>query len=177
MVESILIGILVSSGIVILDQASKFFMMWYLGNNGGTVGIIDNFFSFDLTFNTGASFSLFAGRFWLLMLVTVVATIIFIFMAKYARFERGAKWYFFGIYFMIGGMIGNFIDRAFATDRGLIFGVMADKHGVCDFIHFHFFPAIFNIADCFLCIGVVLVLIDLIFFERKRNKDGKFQSE
>jgi len=117
-----------------------------------------------------------SGKFWLLMLITLLATGIFVYLAKYAKIKENPV-YFFGIYFMIGGMLGNFVDRAFATDKTAYFtGINAVEHGVCDFIAFDFFPAVFNVADIFLCVGVALVIIDLLFFERRRVTDGNFSS-
>lgn len=178
MVMSILIGLMIISGVVILDQVSKLLMIYLLADKAGqAISVIGDFFKFKLTFNTGAAWGMFEGKFWLLMTVTAIATIIFIFFAKYADFRK-AKTYSIGIYFMIGGMIGNFVDRVFATEKSFLFtNLEAPAHGVTDFISFNFFPAIFNIADSFLCIGVALVLIDIIFFERKRNQDAKFSSE
>ena len=173
MVTSILIGIIVVCGAVVLDQISKILMMYYLsGMPAYTKELIPSFLSLKLTFNTGASFSMFSGRFWLLMLITLVATFIFIYMAKYAKIKKNPV-YFFGIYSMIGGMLGNFVDRAFASDKTAYFhSINAVNHGVCDFIAFDFFPAVFNVADIFLTIGVILVIIDLIFLERKRELHG-----
>lgn len=178
MVASILIGIIVASCVFILDQGSKLLMIYLLADKpNNTITLIDNFLDLKLVFNTGASFSLFAGKFWLLMTITVIATLLFIYFARYADFRK-AKTYSLGIYFMIGGMLGNFIDRAFAIDRSSLFTALnAPAHGVTDFIAFDFFPAVFNIADSFLTVGVVLVLIDIIFLERKRRKNDGFTSE
>ena len=63
---------------------------------------------------------------------------------------------------MIGGMIGNFIDRVFRFGQGVV-----------DFLSFTFFGwdfAVFNMADTFLVIGVICVIIDLLFFDGKRDK-------
>lgn len=64
-----------------------------------------------------------------------------------------------GLALVLGGAIGNLIDRLL--------------HGkVIDFIHVHYadvwhYP-IFNIADMGICIGVALIIIDMIFLEKKR---------
>ena len=58
---------------------------------------------------------------------------------------------------MFGGTIGNAIDRAFLGD-GFFNG------GVRDFISVKGF-AIFNIADCFLVVGIIMVCIALLFLD------------
>ena len=67
---------------------------------------------------------------------------------------------------MIGGMIGNFIDRVFNYGKGVV-----------DFLAFTFFKtydfAVFNMADTFLVIGVICIMIDILFFEAKREKKVK----
>lgn len=168
---SVLCGIIIVSLIVLLDQLSKLMaMVFLLDRVGQTIEIIPGFFRFSLSFNNGAAFSSFSGQFIVLMAMTVVATILFCYMARFANFKK-APWYSTGIYFMIGGMLGNFIDRAFSTER-----MYAPKHSVVDFLSFTFFGkydfAIFNIADSFLVVGAILVVIDLLFFERKRSKVG-----
>lgn len=66
----------------------------------------------------------------------------------------------FGLALVLGGAVGNLIDRLL--------------HGhVIDFIHVHYadvwhYP-IFNIADIGISIGVVLIVIDMLFLEKKRE--------
>ena len=68
---------------------------------------------------------------------------------------------------IVGGALGNMYDRFF-TVGGI-------RKGVVDFISFHFgsyeFP-VFNIADSVLVIGVILLMVDLLFFEEKRSKNA-----
>ena len=100
--------------------------------------------------------------------MTAIATVIFIYIARKADFKK-APFYSIGIYMMIGGMIGNFIDRVFY-----------ENHAVIDFLSFTFFGwdfAIFNIADSFLVVGTILFCIDIAFFEPKRNEALKESEE
>jgi signal peptidase II len=121
-----------------------------------------------LVFNDGAAFSSFEGKFGLLMGVTGIATLVFIIMALSAKFDHN-PFYAWGIYLMIGGMLGNFIDR-----------VMFSNHEVIDFLSFTFWGwelATFNIADSCLVIGVICVCIDMLICEGRRNKKLKMQGE
>ena len=80
---TLLIGLGIVLFAVLLDQGSKQLMLHILSDlPNQTIEVIPNFFRFALRFNTGAAFSSFDGDFWLLMGMTVVATIIFIFIAK-----------------------------------------------------------------------------------------------
>ena len=140
-------------------------MVSILVEEGNFIVVIPEFFKLKLHYNTGAAFSSFDGNFPFLMIMTAVATIVFIYMAKYADF-KSKKFYSWGIYLMIGGMIGNFIDRVFNYGEGVV-----------DFLAFTFFKtydfAVFNMADTFLVIGVICIMIDILFFEAKREKKVK----
>ena len=164
MKKTIIIGLIIIVSTVLIDQLSKLLMVSLLVKEGNSIGVIDNFFKFQLYYNKGAAFSSFEGNFPFLMGMTAIATIVFIIMARWTDFSS-KKFYSWGVYLMIGGMIGNFIDRVFNRDLGVV-----------DFLSFTFFDwnfAVFNLADSFLVIGVICIIIDLIFFDGKREKARK----
>ena len=165
MKKSIIIGLIIIVCTVLIDQISKALMVTLLVEEGNFIVVIPEFFKLKLHYNTGAAFSSFDGNFPFLMIMTAIATVVFVFMAKYADFDT-KKFYSWGIYLMIGGMIGNFIDRVFNYGKGVV-----------DFLAFTFFKtydfAVFNIADSFLVVGVICVMIDILFFEPKREKKTK----
>ena len=157
---TLLIGLLIIFWTVVIDQASKIVMENILTTKG-TIVVIEDFFKLQLHYNTGAAFSSFDGNFVFLMLMTLVATMVFIVMALMSDFKT-KLFYTIGVFLMIGGMIGNFIDRVFRFGQGVV-----------DFLSFTFFGwdfAVFNMADTFLVIGVICVIIDLLFFDGKREK-------
>ena len=161
MKKNIIYGLIIIVVSILLDQITKVIMLSELQTEGEFMVVIPDFFKFLLVFNDGAAFSILEGKFGLLMAMTAIATIVFIFMAGSAKFDEN-PFYSFGIYLMIGGMLGNFIDRVFRPD-----------HKVVDFLSFTFFGnpfATFNIADCCLVIGVILVCVDLLIFEPIRKK-------
>ena len=165
MKKTIVIGLIIVVLAVLVDQISKLCMVALLVEEGKFIVIIPDFFKLQLHYNTGAAFSSFEGNFPFLMVMTVIATIVFIIMAKWADFKT-KKFYSWGVYLMIGGMIGNFIDRVFNNGKGVV-----------DFLSFTFFKtydfAVFNIADSFLVVGVICVMIDLIICEPIREKKKK----
>ena len=97
---------------------------------------------------------MFSDNRWVFLAISLVAIIALpIFLYKY----RKAPFLFgFSLSLIIGGAVGNMIDRLFA-----------EGGGVTDFIEFAFmdFP-IFNVADIFVCIGAVLLFIYLAFLDK-----------
>ena len=117
---------------------------------------------FHLTYvqNTGAAFSSFQGMQWLFVVVFVAFTagIIWEFSKKRLPFTTLERWCLAAIY---AGGLGNMIDR-------VRFGYVVDMIAV-DFIDF----PVFNVADCFVTCGCILLLVHLTFFNRKFWKEDK----
>ena len=106
--------------------------------------------------NKGAAFGILQDHRWVFMLISTVAIIALIFYL--VKFSPKNKWLGIGLSFIVGGGIGNMIDR---TLMGY----------VVDFIDFRLINfAIFNIADSFVCVGAVLVLIYVFFFSEENTK-------
>lgn len=116
--------------------------------------VINNFFSFTLCYNTGGAWSLFSGNVAILAIISVIALGLVI----YTMTQSKTKFYKYSCAVFIGGLVGNLYDR-------VVFGKVID---FLDFIIFGYDFPIFNIADCFICIGVVLMMIAIIR-EEKNN--------
>lgn len=140
---------LVSGIIVVLDQLSKWAVMTIVMDPPRNIPLTD-FLNIILTRNYGVSFSLFYDKGdltkWLLI---GLSSFITLFLAGWL-FQLKSFMARIGIAMIIGGAIGNIIDRA-------LYG------GVTDFIDFHYagihFPA-FNVADSAITIGVALFVFD-----------------
>ena len=129
---------------VILDQVSK----WLCTRLTGSVTLIPGVLALTYMENTGMAFSLFSGRAWLLGVVSAVCIIGgWLTLRKY---QLGA-WSKVGAMLMLGGAVGNMIDRCL---RG--YGV--DRFEAL-FVRF----AIFNVADAALTVGAVLMAFTLLF--------------
>ncbi|MCZ2257094.1 signal peptidase II [Sporosarcina sp. G11-34] len=145
--------------VILLDQATK----WFVVKNmqlGEEIIIIEPYISFLSHRNRGAAWGMLEGQMWLFYIVTVVvATGIIYYFHKEAQGHR-----LFGISLMLllGGAIGNFIDR-------LVSGEVVDFISVLIPVINYDFP-IFNIADAALSIGVVTLIIHIIMDEKK-NKE------
>lgn len=147
-----LLAFLVAAGVIAVDQLTK----WWAVNDlaDGPIVLIEDFLQLRLTFNTGASFSLFsnAGPILAIVAAGVVVLIVYVLRDAARRTEAVA------LGLVLGGALGNLIDRVFRGD-GMLDGA------VVDFIDFSFF-ATFNVADVAINVGVGLLLIAAFVWRR-----------
>lgn len=138
--------------VVILDQFSKYIVVENMAL-GESIPIIEEVFHLTYILNPGAAFGMFAHNrlFFIAIAVIVIGIII------WARSEiLASPWEVkAGCGLFLGGAIGNLIDRA---RQGL----------VIDFFDFRIWP-VFNIADIAICIGVGLIIWNLLKTELKRD--------
>lgn len=150
--EEFLIELIIISSVVILDQISKYLAVKFLMN--GSIAVIEGVFHFTYATNTGAAFSLFSNSTFVLGIISAIAVIIFSYILfKYIKDEKSYLTRI-SLSFIIGGAIGNMIDRFFLSY-------------VVDFLDFRLINfAIFNIADSFITIGAIGYLISVLFVEK-----------
>ena len=145
---------LIFLALVLSDQFTKqiFMTSFELGQSM----VINPYLSWTYLHNTGAAFSILSdggviGKYFLLGVSILVSLWIIWWTQKTSTMYKQKL---FGQFFLLSGALGNLIDRAL--------------HGyVIDFIDFHansFYWPVFNLADSFIFIGVVLII-----FERKSN--------
>ena len=144
--RKLLIFLGTASSIVAIDQATKFWAEANLTNQ--SVQVIGDLLRFRLAYNDAAAFSLGVGATWVLTLVSTIAGIAMLVLGP--RIKTG-YWALIGG-FVLGGAAGNWIDRAFKAPE------FFNGH-VVDFIQIPFNFPIFNLADTFLIIGVILAVI------------------
>ena len=135
--------------IVAIDQSTKFWAETNLTNQ--SVQVIGDLLRFRLAYNDAAAFSLGFGATWVL---TAISTVAVIAMLVYGLRVKTSYWALIGG-FILGGAAGNWIDRAFKAPE------FFNGH-VVDFIQVPLNFAIFNLADTFLVIGVVLAVIQTL---------------
>lgn len=153
---------LVSVVVLIVDQLSKRHFEALL-NLHESIPVIEPVLNWTLKYNPGAAFSFLAAQpGWQKWFFSVLAIVVSVFLMLYLRtLPSKAKLLCFALALIMGGAIGNLIDR-------LLYG------HVIDFIHVHYadvwhYP-VFNIADCAIVIGVGLIIFDMLFLEKKRNR-------
>jgi len=146
--------------VLVLDQLTK----WLVRSNmdlGQSISVIGDFFQITSHRNRGAAFGILQDQRWFFIIVTTVVVVgLVLYMQKMIK-EADKKLLPFALSLILGGAIGNFIDRLVSGE-------------VTDFFHFHFVFdffgshvdyefAIFNVADCGIVVGVILVLVDALF--------------
>lgn len=152
-----------SAAVLLLDQASKWLVLGML-QPYETVELVPNL-NLTLAFNTGAAFSFLAQaggwQRWVLAGAAVVVTVI---LARWLlRLPAREKTLAAGLALIIGGAVGNLIDRVW-------FGHVVDFIQVylpgIPFTIFNPWPA-FNVADSAITVGVVLLLVHSIFAQEE----------
>lgn len=112
-----------------------------------SIVIVKNFFYITYVRNTGAAWSIFEGRVLGLVIVSlIIISFIIYYISKHRPKSRLEK---VGYSLILGGAFGNLLDR-------VIYGYVID---FLDFNIFGYDYPIFNLADCFIFIGVVLLII------------------
>ena len=143
---------------VFLDQLTKYLTILFL-KPVDTLPIIEDVLHLTSVENTGAAFGMMKNQRWLFMIVSTVAIIallIYLFKKKtQPKLENLA------IAFIVGGGIGNMIDR-------VLLGYVVD---MIDFRLINF--AVFNVADSFVCVGAGLLMLYIILSGVKEYKEEK----
>ena len=148
------LGLAIAAVILAADQISKYMLIGVMQDNGFQPIEIMPFFNLVMVWNRGVSFGLFASNMeivrWLLTALAVgvsIGLLIWLYRAT-------NRWLAIGLGLVVGGAIGNAIDR-------VVYGAVAD------FFDFHLagighWPA-FNVADSAIVVGVGFLLIDSLF--------------
>lgn len=140
--------------VLIIDQVSKILVLKYL-KDLREVPIIRNILHFTYVENRGAAFGILQHQKWFFIIITalIVGGIVY-----YFRKERDyPKAMMIGLSLIVGGAIGNLIDRVF-------YGF------VVDFIDFRVWP-VFNIADSAIVIGQILVAYVILKYDKLNPKE------
>ncbi len=146
-VRALVVLAVVALAVYGFDQLTKFLVVTHL-TEGEQVNVLGNILTFHFVKNPGAAFSLASGMTWIF---SIAASAVVVFIILFARRIRSIGWaVLFGM--LLGGTTGNLTDRLFREPG---FGV---GH-VVDFIQVYGFPAIFNIADSFICASMALFIV------------------
>ncbi|MCV3763541.1 signal peptidase II [Companilactobacillus farciminis] len=133
--------------LVVGDQSLKY----YVTTNVAPMSIHDfipGILSITHITNTGAAWSMLEGKMMFFYLVTIVAVVVLVYL--FVKADKKDYLYRFSLIFLLAGTVGNAIDRF-------------TRHFVVDMFNFDFinFP-IFNLADTYITIGVILIIGSLI---------------
>ena len=148
----------ITTCVLALDQISKIIAQMFLELNISKM-VIKDFFYLTLCHNDGAAWGIFSGYSFLIIALTMVALlIIYKFIYSFKRNNRNDL--AFG--FLLGGLGGNLIDRLFL-------GYVRDFF---DFYIFGYDYPVFNVADIFIVVGVILLIIAIIKGEDLSDSKG-----
>ena len=138
--------------IVGLDQVSKYVVVTHI-DLGNKIEIIKDFFNVTYVRNYGAGFSIMQNQTLFFYVVGIAAVIVF---SYYLIKDKSGSLFKASYLMIIGGTIGNLIDR------------IVNKY-VVDFLDFYIFGydfPVFNIADSFLTIGCILLIITILIEDK-----------
>lgn len=139
-----------------LDQLFKYLVVANIAP-GETVTVIPGLLDFVYVKNEGAAFGVLQGAQWLLIAVTFVALAAFAWIVARSKLQNKLLYWACGL--ILGGGVGNLIDR-------IVYRY------VVDYISVSFFPPICNFADYCITAGVIVLLVYLFF-----GKDSPLRSK
>ncbi len=143
---------------IALDQVTKYLCVEHLVDVS-TFPLIEDVLHLTYVENRGAAFGMLAEHRWVFMILSTVG-IVGIFIWLVAN-RRDIVWNRVALSFIIGGGIGNMIDR-------IRLGYVIDFID-CRFIDFY----VFNIADSFVCVGCAMYIIGIIYEEVRAYRAKK----
>lgn len=167
----------------IIISAIGFFIDWYTKylavtniNIGQTIPVFGNILEWTLVFNKGALFGLnprdwFPGFpvnlfFYVFSIIAMVLLLVY-----YKNIEGTTNWSYVGISLIMPGALGNLFDRIIRPGQGVVDFIKVDLN----FSPFSPWP-IFNMADIYITIGVIIIFIDMIIVETQNKKLEKAET-
>jgi signal peptidase II len=146
--------------VFIIDRISKIYVINLNNKFLSSELYSSKFLNINLIWNEGIAFGLFSfTQNNLYNLLTLIISIIIIVILKMILDSQGIKKY--GLMMIFGGALGNLFDRIFYK-------------AVPDFIDFHieeFHWFVFNVADIFITIGVIIMILFEIIFNNQKNNE------
>ena len=152
---------------VFVDQVSKYFIIEYFNIypellNNDFLYEVNQYLNIVIVWNKGFAFGLFQNNIFSvnILYIFLIGSVILV-LIIYAN-KLNQKYYFLIFGLIIGGALGNLIDRYL-------------YEAVLDFIDFHYMNYhwyVFNIADITISLGCILIIFLELFFEKKQNEDN-----
>ncbi|RXI98083.1 lipoprotein signal peptidase [Anaerobacillus alkaliphilus] len=143
--------------VLVLDQVTKWLVITQMSLHQ-QIPIIENLLYLTSHRNKGAAFGILQGQMWLFFIVTLFVVAFVVYYIN--KHTRESKLLGISLGLVLGGALGNFIDRLFRGE-------------VVDFIDVYIFTydfAIFNVADMALVIGVGVLILQILLEEGKTRE-------
>ena len=160
--KKIIVYFLILATIFFLDRVSKLYILNIAEKDGFVDIYVNNFLNIILVWNSGIGFGLLSfDKSIIYNFVTILIVLINIVILYLALNYNNLKSYFFII--ILGGSLGNLFDRIYYS-------------AVPDFIdlnynNFHWF--VFNVADIFITVGILCLILVELFFNKHELNDEK----
>lgn len=139
-----------------IDQILKF---WTVNNLKGNedISLLNGILKFTYVENRGAAFGIMQGAKYLFILLVILLLIFYLYVMIKKKFD--SKVLILGLSLIVGGGIGNAIDRLFLGY-------------VVDYIKLSFFPPVCNFADYCITAGTIMILIYICFYKNKKLREN-----
>ena len=153
----------VAAAVLVLDVVTKVLAVKLL-TPGQPVSIIGDTVTWTLVRNSGAAFSMATGYTWVLTLVAIGVVVGIIWMGR----RLVSPWWAVGLGMILGGALGNLVDRFFRSPGPL-------RGHVVDFLSIGWWP-VFNVADPAVVGGAILLVV-LSLFGYEFDRSGRHGSD
>ncbi|WP_226037955.1 signal peptidase II [Aquibacillus saliphilus] len=150
---------IIAALVIGLDQLTKWLVVTSMELRE-SIPIIDNFFYLTSHRNSGAAWGILQGQMGFFYIITSIVIVVIIFYIQ--KYAKESKLMALSLALMLGGAIGNFIDRVIRKEVVDFFDVYIGSYD---------FP-IFNIADSALVVGVTLVIIATFIDEKQKGRSN-----
>ncbi len=149
---------------VFLDQLTKYIVRGTIPLNR-SIKVIKDYFYMDHVKNTGAAFGMFRGQNRIFIIISLAA-ICFIIFIYYRQFKE-STWMKISLGLLLGGALGNLIDRALS-------GSVTDFIRVrIWFLRWRWWPS-FNVADALVCVGAGMLVLGML---KRAQKTGGLEGQ
>jgi signal peptidase II len=153
--------IIISACVVALDQLTKWLIYFNLPIGEVAFGI-DGLFEITHIRNDGMAFGLLDEHRWIFIVASIIGIcVISVYLFRFSSDNRFTK---IGLALVIGGGLGNMVDR-------IVLGEVVDMIHVTIFNDF--FPYVFNVADSCVCVGVGMAIVGIVYDIIKEAKSKK----
>ena len=154
-----LLAVVIAAAVVLFDQLTKHWAVHRL-SGGRTVDVVGSL-RFNLTYNSGMAFSRGKG---LGPVIGVIALVVIVALLASLR-RNGSILSTVGLGLVIGGAVGNILDRLFRDGNGFLGGT------VVDFIDLQWWP-VFNVADSAITVGGIILVVGSLIGSKKARATG-----
>ena len=153
--------IVISACAIALDQLTKWLIYFNLPIGEVAFGI-DGLFEITHIRNDGMAFGLLDEHRWIFIVASIIGIcVISVYLFRFSSDNRFTK---IGLALVIGGGLGNMVDR-------IVLGEVVDMIHVTIFNDF--FPYVFNVADSCVCVGVGMAIVGIVYDIIKEAKSKK----